>query len=351
MKFNKKIKSLAILTTLFSLVFTVTVFQEKASANQYYFELYSGFDFNQTWSPVTQITNDDDWANVISMQGFRGDGLVSGTGVDPQTITANGQSVLDVNANETNPNTFNTGGVAEFEIANPTIALKGSGTADAPHLMLYLDSTPCPVFKSISVSYNVRDLDGSANDAVQQLALQYRIGNTGAFINVPAGFVADATDPNAATKVSSRFVNLPHTIVNEPMVEIRFITTNAAGTDEWIGIDDINLGCYAPTAAGVTAGGKVVTQEGRAISRASVQIYNTHNQSTEYAMTNQFGYFSFDGLNAGDLYIFTIGHRRYSFTTSKRAVQMVEDKKDFVFYADGNKGRRTLRTKKSLELK
>ena len=30
------------------------------------------------------------------------------------------------------------GGVAEFEIANPTIALQGSGTADAPNIILYL---------------------------------------------------------------------------------------------------------------------------------------------------------------------------------------------------------------------
>ena len=42
--------------------------------------------------------------------------------------------VRDVNANQTNPNTFTTGGVTEFHIANPTIALAGSGTAKAPTL-------------------------------------------------------------------------------------------------------------------------------------------------------------------------------------------------------------------------
>lgn len=351
MKFNKKIKSIAFLATLFSLVFAFTVFEETVSANRHYFGLVGGGDLNQNWTDLSQITVDDDWSNVVSMQGYRGDGLVSATGVDPQTITADGHSTpLDVNANETNPDTFSTGGVAEFHITNPTIALKGSGTADAPHLMIYLDTTPCPVTKSISIRYNVRDIDGSTKDSVQQLALQYRIGNSGAFINVPAGFVADATEPNTATKVTPILANLPAHIINNPMVEIRLITTNAAGTDEWVGIDDINVGCFFPTAAGVSAGGKVVTPEGRGISRASVQIFNTHNQRTEYAMTNQFGHFNFEGLNAGDLYIFTIGHRRYSFTTATRTVQMVEDKKDFVFYADGNKGR-TVRTKKSPELK
>ena len=42
--------------------------------------------------------------------------------------------MVDVNVNQTNPNTNTTGGVAEFEIANAVVALQGSGTADAPNL-------------------------------------------------------------------------------------------------------------------------------------------------------------------------------------------------------------------------
>ena len=77
-------------------------------------------------------------------------------------------------ANQTNPNTFTNGGVAEFDgIPNPVVALQGSGTADAPHLVLALDTTG---LANVSVAYNLRDIDGSADNAVQPVALQYRVG-------------------------------------------------------------------------------------------------------------------------------------------------------------------------------
>jgi hypothetical protein len=54
------------------------------------------------------------------------------------------------------------------------------------------------------VSYNLRDLDGSIDNAVQPVALQYRVGSTGNFTNLPAGFVADATTgPSLATQVNT----------------------------------------------------------------------------------------------------------------------------------------------------
>ena len=45
----------------------------------------------------------------------------------------------------------------------------------------------------IRVSYTLRDLDGSVDNAIQPVALQFRVGSTGPFTNVPAGFVPDAT--------------------------------------------------------------------------------------------------------------------------------------------------------------
>lgn len=330
-----KIKGLTILIALFCVVFTIVVSEQKTSANMFYFNLVGGAPLVQDWSDTTQITTDDNWTGVISIQGFRGDGLVSGTGVDPQTVLADGQSTpMDVNANETNPDTFSTGGVAEFEIADPSVGIKGSATADAPHLMIYLDTTPCPATKSLSIRYDVRDLDGSSNDAVQQVALQYRVGTTGNFTNLAAGFVADATEPNAATKVTSKFVQLPVAIVNQPQVELRIITTNAAGTDEWVGIDNLQVGCFFPTSATVSAGGRVLTSDGRGINGANVSILDTLTQQMQFARTNQFGYFNFNDLDAGGIYLITVGHRSYRFTSGTNAVQLLEDKKDFFFYAD-----------------
>ncbi len=129
-----------------------------------------------------------------------------------------------------------TGGVAEFEITNPTIALQRSGTADAPHIIIYLNTTGQ---STITVAYNLRDIDGSTDNAVQAVALQYRVGNSGNFTNVPAGFVADATTgPSLATLVTPVSAALPAAADNQSLVQVRIITANAVGNDEWVGVDD-----------------------------------------------------------------------------------------------------------------
>jgi predicted extracellular nuclease len=194
--------------------------------------------FSQDWSNVGLITVNDDWSGVPGIEGFRGDGLTAATGVDPQTVlAADDPGVIDVNANQLNPNTFTTGGVSEFEIANPGVAFQGSGTARAPYLRLYLNTTGQT---GITVSYNLRDIDGSADNAVQPVALHFRVGSTGSFTNVPAAFVADATTgPSQATLVTPVCVVLPAAADNQPLVQVRVMTTDAVGADEWVAVDDI----------------------------------------------------------------------------------------------------------------
>lgn len=197
-------------------------------------------NFFQDWSNLGLITTNDDWSLVPSIVGFLGDYTGgSPTGVDPRTLTADTPGVaVDVIANQTNPNTLSTGGVAEFHLADPTIALNGSGTADAPYIVIYLDATDR---QDIVVSFNVRDLDASADDAIQQVALQYRTSDSGPWINVPGGYVADATTPNAATLVTAVSATLPPDANNAANLQVRIITTNAGGNDEWVGIDDISV--------------------------------------------------------------------------------------------------------------
>jgi predicted extracellular nuclease len=196
--------------------------------------------FLQDWSNIGLITTSDDWSGVPGITGYRGDSLTGATGTDPQTITADGSDTpVDVNANQVNPATFTTGGVTEFHLADPAIALTGSGTADAPFLLLSLNTTG---HSGITVRYDLRDLDGSIDNAVQPVALQYRVGSSGVFINVPDAFVADAADgPSLATRVTSVQVTLPADADNQPLLQLRVITTNAPGNDEWVGIDNISV--------------------------------------------------------------------------------------------------------------
>ena len=118
------------------------------------------------------------------------------------------------------------------------MALQGSGTADAPSLVLYLDATGR---QNVRVQFNVRDIDGSADNATQQLNVQYRIGESGAWTNVTGGYFADVTTAGTATQVTAVDVTLPAAANNQAQVQVRIMTTNAGGSDEWVGIDDINV--------------------------------------------------------------------------------------------------------------
>ncbi len=200
--------------------------------------------FSQNWSITSLITVNDDWTGVPGIVGYRGDGLTAANDIDPQTVLGESTLVIDVNANQTDPNAFITGGVTEFELSDPVVALQGSATADAPYVQLYINTTG---MQDVPISYNLRDIDGSIDNSVQQVALHYRVGSTGNFTNIPAGYVADATTgPSLATLVTPVNVTLPAEANDQPLVQIRIMTTNATGSDEWVGIDDISIGSLVP---------------------------------------------------------------------------------------------------------
>ncbi len=210
----------------------------------------AGGDLMQNWTDPALIVNNDDWSLVPSITGYRGDDVTTQIGVDPQTILADASGVIDVNANQASPDTFTSGGMTEFDgIPDPTVAFQGSGTSDVPNLVFYLDASNR---QNVRVRYTLRDIDGGADNSVQPVALQYRIGGTGDYVNLPAGFVADASSgPNLATLTTAVDVTLPIAADNQSLVEVRVLTTNAAGSDELIGIDDITISSEPRTSPGV----------------------------------------------------------------------------------------------------
>ena len=192
--------------------------------------------FSQNWTNPNLITVNDDWSAVPGIIGYRGDNLTATTGVDPQTVLVDGIATpVNVNANATDPASL-SGGIYEFDaLPNPVVAMQGSGTADAPHIVINLNTSGTT---AINIAYNLRDIDPTADDAVQAFALQYRVGNTGNYTNIPAGFVADASTGGTATQVTPVSAALPAAAENQPLVQVRIITTNATGNDEMVGIDE-----------------------------------------------------------------------------------------------------------------
>ena len=206
--------------------------------------------FAQDWTNTNLITVNDNWSGVPGVTGFRGQDITTGVDIDPQTLLGESTLAGDLDVIP-NLNTLVTnGGVGEYHLTNPVVGLQADGGSDAPYLLLHLDTTGAG---NVKVAYNVRDIDGTGDNAVQQVALQYRVGASGSFTNVPAGYIADATTgPSIATLVTPVAATLPSNAAGQPLVQVRVMTTNAGVNDEWIGIDDILVTDADPSVQSVT---------------------------------------------------------------------------------------------------
>ncbi|WP_191280398.1 ExeM/NucH family extracellular endonuclease [Nocardioides flavus (ex Wang et al. 2016)] len=202
------------------------------------------FPYTQDWSDISLITANDDWSGVSGVQGYLGQNITTATGVDPQTLTGESAAADDTDVVANAAATATNGGVVEVQ--GNSVAIQGSGTADAPYVAFHLDLSGQT---NVSFAFNAKDLDASADDAIQQVALQYRIGATGPFTNLPDGYIADATTAGTATQVTARDVALPVSVDDQASVFVRVMTTNAAGNDELVAIDDIVISAEGGTSA------------------------------------------------------------------------------------------------------
>lgn len=86
----------------------------------------------------------------------------------------------------------------------------------------------------------------------------------------------------------------------------------------------------APTAASVAVSGRVLTPDGRGLTNALVNLTDS-NGNSRTAMTGSFGYYLFEDVEAGQMYIITVSSKRYRFAS--QFVNVVEDMSDLNFIA------------------
>jgi len=94
--------------------------------------------------------------------------------------------------------------------------------------------------------------------------------------------VADASSgPSVASLVTTISINLPAAVDNQPLVQVRWMTANAVGNDEWIGIDDIAVGGdpYVPAPNRFTISKFVVAGGGGTSTGVVFSVRGTIGQS------------------------------------------------------------------------
>lgn len=90
---------------------------------------------------------------------------------------------------------------------------------------------------------------------------------------------------------------------------------------------------YAPTAAAATVGGRALTAAGRAISGARISLTD-QNGKARTALTSSFGYYSFNGVPAGQTYVVSATAKGYRFGQSSQVINLSEDLTGLNFIAN-----------------
>lgn len=89
----------------------------------------------------------------------------------------------------------------------------------------------------------------------------------------------------------------------------------------------------ASTAALVTVGGRITTADGRGIKNVLVSMTDIAG-NTRIVQTSAFGYYRFANVPAGDVYIFGVSAKRFSFGNSIQVRNIAAETDDVNFVAD-----------------
>lgn len=222
--------------------------EKRSMLDAVYHDLTAG-SLIENWENTSRLSVADNWSAVHSIEGYLMT-TPTGTNRDPQTVLADTSAVLDVNVNQTSGN-FTTGGVSELQLTTPiagtgngTVGMQGSDGSPHAFLKLYLNNSGRS--SAVRVKYDLIDVDSTASSSAtfqQSFALQYRIGNSGSYVNVPAGYIQNAADfTTGATGLTTNFdVTLPSDTIGAANVEVRILTTNSGGTDQMVAVDNIRV--------------------------------------------------------------------------------------------------------------
>ncbi len=86
-----------------------------------------------------------------------------------------------------------------------------------------------------------------------------------------------------------------------------------------------------PTAAGADISGRIIANTGRAISRATVTVFNTNTLESRSVITNRYGYFGFQEMTVGDFYLISVNSKGYWFATNNQGIGLTESLTELEF--------------------
>jgi CSLREA domain-containing protein len=277
---------------------------------------------------VTNTTVSGNTANFFSGAGAdAGGGFCNGGGMNLRNSTVTGNSATTAGAR--------AGGIynyATLAIANSIVA--GNTATFRPEIENF----------SVVLSNGNNIIGDSANDSSDTAtAITYQASD---ILDTPP-LLGSLASNGGATRTHALAAGSPAIDKGNNTLAVNIITNTALVADQrgstrivdgdGNGTATVDIGAVeaqnAPTAASVTIGGRVLSAEGRAISRAVVSLINASGE-IRYAATNTFGYYRFADVAAGETYVFAVSSKRYNFSRNPQVRTVVEETSEVDFTAD-----------------
>ncbi|HEY0458659.1 MAG TPA: carboxypeptidase-like regulatory domain-containing protein [Pyrinomonadaceae bacterium] len=92
---------------------------------------------------------------------------------------------------------------------------------------------------------------------------------------------------------------------------------------------------FAPTAANVVVGGRILTASGLGIRNVQVTI-TFPSGAMHTTLSSSFGYYRFADVPSGAIYVISVAAKKYTFAEATQIRQVMDDLQDVDFIADAN---------------
>jgi hypothetical protein len=120
-------------------------------------------------------------------------------------------------------------------------------------------------------------------------------------------------------------------IENQPTVYFRILGTGGTGAAGTFRVDNFQVQAMGVSAASVSIGGRVTNASGYGLSGVTISLSGGTMAEPVYARTSPFGYYSFEGIEAGQTYILTVSSKRYTFNPPNRIIDAQDSVSDANF--------------------
>ncbi|HKP69285.1 MAG TPA: carboxypeptidase-like regulatory domain-containing protein [Pyrinomonadaceae bacterium] len=293
-------------------------------------------NFNGTFLGTTNYSLTDNAAANLGWYAFRTVGNVS-----PNVFVA------DTGASATA--SFKNYATATATTDRALGSLADNGTGDMMYGLRIQNDTG-GVIRSVRIQYTGEQYRAQNNN-IQTLAFSYQVSagditslTTGTFTNnTTLDFVSPITgnvaplDGNAPANRVTRDVAIFVDIPAGGEIMLRWFDANDGANDHGLAIDDVNVAFFVPSAAGVALSGRAVTPEGVGIGYAYVTLSGGTLTEPRRALTNPFGFFSFDNVPSGATYLMEITSKRYAFEQPSRTINVEDSISDIEFVSTPQK--------------